>query len=394
MNGKKKRRIGVVTTSRADYSHLYWPLRELAAHPEVELGLFTLGAHLSPEFGSTIKEIERDGFPILSRIECLLSSDTDTGMAKTIGIAILGLADALTAWRPDLLLLIADRYEMLAPASVALALRIPIAHIEGGEVSQGAIDDQVRNALTKMAAIHFTSTLAARRRVIAMGEEPWRVTHAGAPSLDHLSRSTLLNRSALEAELGLTLTSPTLVVAWHPVTILRETNAEAEAFFVALAQAPCQLIFVYPNSDAGSYALIERTKELASTRAQTHIFVNLNAVTYWSLLGNADAIVGNSSSGIMEAASFALPAVNVGMRQQGRERARNVIDSPAETAAILAAITQALRPKFRKNLRGMANPYGDGTAAKTIARVLTTVQLEGLLVKQPAPLVDAAPEQP
>jgi UDP-N-acetylglucosamine 2-epimerase (non-hydrolysing)/GDP/UDP-N,N'-diacetylbacillosamine 2-epimerase (hydrolysing) len=140
--------------------------------------------------------------------------------------------------------------------------------------------------------------------------------------------------------------------------------------------------------------LIERTKELASTRAQTHIFVNLNAVTYWSLLGNADAIVGNSSSGIMEAASFALPAVNVGMRQQGRERARNVIDSPAETAAILAAITQALRPKFRKNLRGMANPYGDGTAAKTIARVLTTVQLEGLLVKQPAPLVDAAPEQP
>jgi UDP-N-acetylglucosamine 2-epimerase (non-hydrolysing)/GDP/UDP-N,N'-diacetylbacillosamine 2-epimerase (hydrolysing) len=283
---------------------------------------------------------------------------------------------------------------MLAPSSVALALRIPIAHIEGGEVSQGAIDDQVRNALTKMAAIHFTSTPAARRRVIAMGEEAWRIHHAGAPSLDHISRSTLLNRAALEAKLGLALSPPTLVVAWHPVTILRDTNAEAEAFFAALAQAPGQLIFVYPNSDAGSLALIERTKVLASTRAQTHLFVNLDAVTYWSLLRNADAIVGNSSSGIMEAASFALPAVNVGMRQQGRERARNVIDTPAETAAILSAINQALNPEFRKTLLGMANPYGDGTAAKTIAHVLTTVQLEGLLVKQPAPLVDAAPEQP
>ena len=207
---QNKRRIGVVTTSRADYSHLYWPLRELSAHPGVDLGVFALGAHLSPEFGTTIQEIERDIFPIQARIECLLSSDTDTGMAKTIGISILGLADALTAWRPDILLLIADRYEMLAPASVALAMRIPIAHIEGGEISQGAIDDQVRNALTKLAHIHFTSTPTARRRVIALGEESARVHHAGAPSLDHLTRSTLLNRATLEAELGLKLTQPTI----------------------------------------------------------------------------------------------------------------------------------------------------------------------------------------
>src|ERR1700722_13036815 len=190
-----KRRIGVVTTSRADYSHLYWPLRDLAAHPDVELGVFALGPHLSPEFGTTVHEIERDGFAIRARIECLLSSDSDTGMAKTIGVAILGLADAFGTWRPDILLLIADRFEMLAPASVAVAMRIPIAHIEGGEVSQGAIDDQVRNALTKMAHIHFTSTPMARRRVIGMGEEPWRVHHAGAPSLGHLRRSSLLTRS-------------------------------------------------------------------------------------------------------------------------------------------------------------------------------------------------------
>ena len=382
----QRRRIGVVTTSRADYSHLYWPLRELAAHPAVELGVFTLGAHLSPEFGSTVREIERDGFPILSRIECLLSSDTDTGMAKTIGLAMLGLADALTNWRPDLLLLIADRYEMLAPASTALALRIPIAHIEGGEISQGAIDDQIRNALTKMAHLHFTSTPLARRRVISMGEESWRVHHAGAPSLDHMRRSQLLNRSELEAKLGIKLQSPAMVSAFHPVTILCSTTSEAEAYFNALAKTSEQLLFVYPNSDAGSLALIERTRALAATRANTHLFVNLDAITYWSLLGEVDALVGNSSSGIMEAASFALPVVNVGMRQQGRERARNIIDTAAESGAIVAGIKRALEPEFRASLRGMSNPYGNGTAAETIARILTTTPLDNLLVKAPSPI--------
>ena len=381
-----KRRIGVVTTSRADYSHLYWPLRELSVHPEVDLAVFVLGAHLSPDFGSTVKEIERAGFPIQARIECLLSSDTDTGMAKTIGLAILGLADALTAWRPDILLLIADRYEMLAPASVALALRIPIAHIEGGEISQGAIDDHVRNALTKLAAIHFTSTPTPRRRVISMGEEPGRVHHAGAPSLDHLTRSVLLNRNTIETQLGITLTPPTILAAWHPVTILRNTNAEADAFFAVLAAAPGQLIFVYPNADAGSHALIQRTRQLAAARPNTHIYVNLEAITYWSLLANVTCMIGNSSSGIMEAASFGLPVVNVGMRQQGRERARNIIDAPAQTEAIQAALHRALSPEFRNSLAGMENPYGNGTAAQTIARVLTTVPLEGLLIKQPTPI--------
>ncbi|HKD61766.1 MAG TPA: UDP-N-acetylglucosamine 2-epimerase [Terracidiphilus sp.] len=385
-HGKPKRRIAVVTTSRADYSHLYWPLRELAAHPSIELGVFALGPHLSPQYGNTIAEIERDDFPIQARIECLLGSDTDTGMAKTIGVAVLSLADALTAWRPDILLLIADRYEMLAPASVAVALRIPIAHIEGGEISQGAIDDQVRNAITKMAHIHFTSTETARRRVIAMGEEPWRVHHAGAPSLDHRRRSKLLTRTQLQERLNLKLASPTILCAWHPVTILRDTNAEADALFTALAEAPGQLIFVYPNTDAGSHALIARTRTLAATHPDTHIFINLDAVTYWSLLSQMDAMVGNSSSGIMEAASFALPVVNVGIRQQGRERARNIIDVPADTAAISSALKRALRESFRARLRGMTNPYGDGAAAKNIVRVLSAVALDRLLMKQPAPV--------
>src|SRR5580692_10483286 len=200
-----KRKIAVITTSRADYSHLYWPLRELTAHPQLDLKLIALGPHLSPEFGTTLAEIEKDGFTVDARIECLLSSDSDVGMAKTIGLATLSLADCLGQMRPDLLLLIADRYEMLAPASVALALRIPVAHIEGGEVSEGAIDDAVRNALTKMSHVHFTSTEQAGARVIGMGEEEWRVHRTGAPSLDHLRRASLASREQLEQRLAIDL---------------------------------------------------------------------------------------------------------------------------------------------------------------------------------------------
>jgi UDP-N-acetylglucosamine 2-epimerase (non-hydrolysing)/GDP/UDP-N,N'-diacetylbacillosamine 2-epimerase (hydrolysing) len=383
-----KRRIAVVTTSRADYSHLYWPLVELAQHPDVELGVIALGAHLSPEFGNTVHEIEKDGFPIVARIECLVSSDTDVGMAKTIGLATLSLADALNTWRPDLMLLIADRYEMLAPASVALALRIPIAHIEGGEVSQGAIDDAARNALTKLAHLHFTSTALARRRVIAMGEEPWRVHRAGAPSLDHLRRSRLLDRGEVEQRLGVSFASTVVLVAWHPVTVYRDTTQEADAMFGALGRVQGQILFVYPNSDAGSRALIERTQAFAAERPDTHVFVNLDAVTYWSLLRCINLLVGNSSSGIMETASFALPTVNVGIRQQGRERALNVIDAEADTGAIAAAIERALSEDFRSSLAGMANPYGDGHAAERIVAVLAGVEIETLLMKAPAPVAD------
>ena len=267
----EKRKIAVVTTSRADYSHLYWPLHDLAAHPSVDLRLIVMGSHLSPEFGSTVQEIENDGFKIDAKIECLLSSDTDVGMAKTIGLATLSLADHLGATRPDLLLLIADRYEMLAPASVALALRIPIAHIEGGEISQGAIDDAVRNALTKMAHVHFTSTETARQRVIAMGEEPWRVHRAGAPSLDHLRRGTLMTRSEIEQQLQLDLSLPTILVAYHPVTIARDTVREADALFAALEKTDAQFLFCFPNADAGSHKLQQRTRAfLAAPHRWTH----------------------------------------------------------------------------------------------------------------------------
>ena len=205
--------------------------------------------------------------------------------------------------------------------------------------------------------------------------------------MDHLRRSKLLDRATLETRLGIRFTSPTILAAWHPVTILRDTVEEADSLFNALAAVPGQILFVYPNSDAGSHAFIERTKSLALKRPHTSIFVNLDIVTYCSLLRQVDAMVGNSSSGIMEAASFGLPVVNVGIRQQGRERARNVIDAPANSPSISAAIKRALSPSFRKKLRGMVNPYGNGTAATTIARVLTSVPLDNLLMKKPAPLI-------
>jgi UDP-hydrolysing UDP-N-acetyl-D-glucosamine 2-epimerase len=368
-----KKTIAVVTTSRADYSHLYWPLRELDAHPDVDLKLIVLASHLSPEFGHTVREIEKDGFAIAARLESLLSSDTDVGMAKSIGLAVLSLADTLAVMRPDLILLIADRYEMLAPAAVALALRIPIAHIEGGELSQGAIDDAVRNALTKMSHIHFTSTEGARDRVISMGEEPWRVHRAGAPSLDHLRKSKLLPRPEIESRLKIDLSRPTTVIAYHPVTLLSDTNAEADEVFAALRQLPQQLIFCYPNADAGSRDLAACIRLLLGQRQDTHLFTNLPAVEYWSLLRYATLFLGNSSSGIMETASFALPTVNIGMRQQGRERARNIVDTPPVATSILDAVHKAESSDFRASLEGMTNPYGDGCAAERIVHVLTTL---------------------
>jgi UDP-N-acetylglucosamine 2-epimerase (non-hydrolysing)/GDP/UDP-N,N'-diacetylbacillosamine 2-epimerase (hydrolysing) len=306
-------------------------------------------------------------------------------MAKTIGVATLGLADLFGTMRPELLLLIADRYEMLAPASVAVALRIPIAHIEGGEVSEGAIDDAVRNALTKLSHIHFTSTIHARERVIAMGEEEWRVHRAGAPSLDHIRKRTLLNRRELEQRLDIDLGMPTLLVVYHPMTIARDTLQEVDSLFRALDRLTAQLLFCYPNADAGSRALIERTRLFLAERGNGRVFTNLDSITYLSLLRQIEMLIGNSSSGIMETASFSLPTVNVGMRQQGRERALNVLDAEANSTSILEAVNKARSAEFRGSLLGMTNPYGDGFASEIITSVLTSVPLtQELLIKRRA----------
>jgi UDP-hydrolysing UDP-N-acetyl-D-glucosamine 2-epimerase len=383
---QRMKRIAVLSTSRADFSHLLWPLRRLEEHPGLEPLLIVTGAHLSPEFGETVSEIEAAGFHPRERIECLLSSDSDVGMAKTIGVALLSLADVLGRLRPDLLLLVADRYEMLAPAAAALALRIPLAHIEGGEISAGAIDDAVRNALTKMSHLHFAPTEEARRRILAMGEESWRVACTGAPSLDQLVHGELPDAAALRGALGMAPDRQTCVVAVHPVTLRPEPTAEADALFEALADRP-GVVFCFPNADAGSRALIRRARDFCESRPDARIYTNLAPPLYWALLRDAGVLVGNSSSGIMETGSLGLPTVNVGTRQEGRTRGPQVLDAPADADAIRAALDAALAADFRAGLAGMRNPYGDGHAGERIAAALAAAPDRAtLLHKRPLPL--------
>jgi UDP-hydrolysing UDP-N-acetyl-D-glucosamine 2-epimerase len=385
--GDVKLKVAIVTSSRADYSHLYWVLVELSKRSMLEVALVTMSSHLSPEFGNTGLEIARDGFSPAVKIECLLSSDTDIGMAKTIGLATLSLADYLGASRPDLLLLIADRYEMLAPASVALALRIPVAHIEGGDVSLGAIDEAVRNALTKLSHVHLTTTENARMRVISMGEEPWRVHVVGSPSLDHITKGLLLSREEIQSRLQLPLKEETIAVIYHPLTLSHDTLCEAGALFAALEDVQQDLLIISPNADAGSRELLQRISAFRARKPNVRFITSIEHRTYLSLLQFLALLVGNSSSGIMESASFKLPTVNIGKRQDGRETGRNVLHCAADESDIRRTIRTALSPHFRSSLDGLQNPYGDGHSAEKIADIISRIgATDALLAKAPVPL--------
>lgn len=387
---RRRRRIGVVTSSRADYGHLRWPLREMAERPELEPRLYVTGAHLSHEFGTTVREIERAGQPVAARVETLLSSDTGVGAAKTLGVALMGFADLFARERPDLVLLIADRYEMLAPAAAALTMRIPIAHIEGGEISEGAIDDAVRNALTRLAHLHFATTQAATSRLAAYGEEPWRILWTGSPSLDQLRREPVPAAGEILRSLGLDRTASPLLVAYHPVTLAESPLHEAQELLAALASIGGPIVFCFPNPDPGSRAIRAEVGAFCSRRPNARLVTNLAPMPYFALLRASVALVGNSSSGIMEAASLEVPVVDIGERQRGRERARNVVWAPGERTAIIQAIERVTTADFRRSLAGLSNPYGDGRASERIADALSSVRLdESLLVKRAMRLVTA-----
>ena len=379
---KAKRKIAVITSSRADYAHLRWLLHDLAHHPAIDLLVIALGPHLSPEFGHTGKKIAKS-LGKFTAIECLLSSDTDMGMAKTLGVATLGLAETLGKLRPDLVVLVADRYEMLAPANVALTLRIPIAHIEGGEITAGAIDDAVRNALTKMAHLHFACTHRAQKRIVAMGEEPWRVTFSGSLSLDDLRRSKLLSKVQVEKKLGISLGSTNIVAIYHSVTMMNDTTEEASKFFSALESVEHPVIFIYPNADVGSRRIVQMAEKFVQEHSASRLFVNMDHVTYLSLLQNASALIGNSSGGVIESTSLEIPTLNIGIRQQGREHAANVVDVPADKKKILPALKRALSAEFRKSCKGLESPYGDGRASQRITKILVETELgQKLLFKR------------
>lgn len=377
------RTIGVVTVGRSDYGISLPVLRAIQTEPALSLRLFVAGMHLAPEFGLTVKAIEADGFESHERIEMLLSSDTPAGIAKSMGIGVMGFAQAYGRARPDLLVVLGDRFEMFTAALAALPFTIPVAHIHGGELTQGAIDDALRHALTKLSHLHFVSTEEAARRVRQLGEESWRVVVSGSPSLDNLRAMRLLGREELEAHYGLRLDQPPLLVTFHPVTLEGEqTEWQVGELLEALRAFALPIIFTMTNADTHGRLIAQRIDAFVNSTPQARLIPNLGTQGYFSLMSQAAAMVGNSSSGMIEAPSMALPVVNVGTRQQGRVRAENVIDVGYAHAEIIRGIRRAMVPEFRARLRGLANPYGDGHAAEVIVKRLREVSLSPPLIKK------------
>ena len=377
------RRICVVTTSRADYG-IYRPvLREITRRPELELRLLVTGAHLSSQFGLTVKEIEADGYDTTDRIEISLTGDAPADIVKSAAQAMIGLADYFTRARPDLLLVLGDRYEMHAAVTAAVPFLIPVAHIHGGELTEGAIDDALRHSITKMSHLHFAATEVYADRIRHMGEEPWRITVSGAPSLDNLNGFVPLDDAALAERFGLRLNEPFLLATYHPVTLENESaEAKIDQMLFALKRFDMPVVFTYPNADAGSSKIISSVESYVSETGRGWLLPSLGSQGYFSLMGRAAAMVGNSSSGIIEAASFRLPVVNIGNRQTGRVRAANVIDVGDSQAEIEMGLRRALDAGFRSSLTSLQNPYGDGHAAQKIVEVIASVEFNSKLLKK------------
>lgn len=375
--------IGVVTTSRADYG-IYRPiLQAIAAEPQLRLQLFVTGMHLAPEHGLTVAAIEADGFPIAERIEGLLADDSPAGIAASMGLTTQGFSRAFARSRPDLLLVLGDRFEMHAAALAALPFSIPMAHIHGGELTVGAIDDALRHCLTKLSHLHFVATEAYAARVRQLGEEPWRVVVSGAPGLDALAAFVPLADSELERRIGLPLTPAPLLVTFHPVTLAPgQVEEHIGELLAALDQSGLPVVFTAPNADAGGRRIASLLADYVAARPRARLVTSLGTEGYFSLMARAAAMVGNSSSGLIEAPSFALPVVNIGDRQQGRVRAANVLDVGYGRQEIAVAIARATDPDFRQALVGQPNPYGDGQAAARILAVLKHLPGDGQLLKK------------
>lgn len=378
------RRIGVVTTSRADYG-VYLPLlRALQADPEVDLGLYVSGTHLSPEFGLTVRAIEADGFKILERIEVVLSADTPQSIATSMGLGLMGFARAFNAAKPDILVVLGDRYEMLAAALAALPFKIPVAHIGGGESTEGAIDEALRHSMTKLSHLHFTSTREYAERVMQLGESPEQVTVSGEPHLDNMPERSRVTAHDLREKFGVDVTRPFLLVTFHPVTLeYEDAERQIDELLAALEMSGLHVVFTMPNADTAGRVIGEKIR--AWTKSHDAVAVeNFGAEAYQFAMARAAAMVGNSSSGIIEAPSFKTPVVNLGNRQKGRVRARNVIDVGDERGEILAGIRKAVAPEFRGSLNELTNPYAspDGSAATTIVNKLKSVKLDGDLVRK------------
>jgi UDP-hydrolysing UDP-N-acetyl-D-glucosamine 2-epimerase len=377
------RTIGVVTTSRADYNLTLPLVRAMLNSPGSRPQLLVAGAHLSPEFGSTVDQIEADGLPIAARIEMLLGADTPAAIAKSMGLGVIGFAQAFAAMRPDILVVQGDRFEMHAAALAALPFKLPVAHLGGGDITEGAMDESLRHSMTKLSHLHFVALEEQAERLRRMGEEPWRIFVTGEAALDLLHSTSRLSAAAMESRYEFQFRRPFLLVAYHPVTLeFEDTERQIQELLAALDEMGLPVLFTAPNADTRRHVIRERMQGYLTAHPDARLVDNLGPAAYYSAMSMAAALVGNSSSGILEAASFQLPVVNAGNRQQGRRCSENVISTGCTRAEIKAAILKATSPEFRQSLENVKNLYGDGSAIPRILRQLESVPLDGKLLRK------------
>lgn len=374
------------TGNRADYGPLLPLLRALNAAPEVELQVLVAGAHLAPGQRESLNQIRRDGFTVATTVEMLVDSDSAAGITKSLALGMIGFADALPALAPDIAVVLGDRYETVATALACLLADIPVAHVGGGEVTDGVVDESLRHAITKMSHLHFVAAEPFRRRLLQLGEDPARVWTVGALGVDSLATVRLLDRAELERELQLQLRPPAVLLTYHPVVraAMPPEHAVREVLRGLNEALPTATVLITrPNVDAGSAPVLAALEAFTRERAdRVRMFTTLGQLRYLSALQHVDIVVGNSSSGIIEAPAVGTPTVNVGSRQRGRPRAASVIDCAEEAGAVAAAVRTALSAEFRQAMAEVPSPYGPGGAARRIASTLATVPLEDTLVKR------------
>ena len=377
------RRICVVTGTRADYGLVRWVMEEIRRTPDLDLQLIATGMHLSPEFGLTYREIENDGFAIDAKVDMELKSDTPAGLARSMGLGLIGFGEVLERLQPDVMLVLGDRFEMLPAVAAATVARIPIAHLHGGETTEGAFDEGIRHAITKMSHLHFVAAEEYRRRVVQLGEDPERVFLVGGLGIDNINKLTLLNRAQLESRLEFQLGSKNLLITFHSVTLENATSAGQMAELLAALEArgDTKLIFTMPNADTGGRALIDMIEAFVAGHPNARAYTSLGQLVYLSCIRHVDAVVGNSSSGLTEAPSFRRGTINIGDRQRGRLKADSVIECEPTRAGITAAIDRLYAPDFQERLPTVRNPYGEGGASKKVVEVLCMYPLESILKK-------------
>ena len=378
------RKVCVVTGTRSEFGLLRWLMDEIAQHAQLDLQVAVTGMYLSPEFGSTYHEIESAGFAIDAKVEMLLSADSETAITKSMGLGMIGFADAYERLHPDIVVVLGDRFEIFAATSAALIAGIPVAHLHGGETTEGAFDEAIRHSITKMSHLHFVAAEEYRNRVLQLGEYPERIFNVGGMGIDAIKRVRLLDRKGLEESIDFQLGDKNLLITFHPVTLESQVSStdQMQALLDALAElSDTHLIFTMPNADTGGRELTRMVREFVDGRDNASVYTSLGQLRYFSCLAEVDGVIGNSSSGLLEAPAFQIGTVNIGDRQRGRLKADSVIDCEPSKTAILKAINTLYTPDFKSSLHALSNPYGNGGASKSIVKILADYPLDGLLKK-------------